>query len=85
MQKIIGVRPGEKIHELLFSSVESSRVKYVKDHYVILPHVYSKKIYKNNSGEVGKNIIRNFEYSSETNKKFLSINEIKKLNEKINL
>lgn len=84
-QKIIGVRPGEKIHELLFSSVESSRVKYVKDHYVILPHVYSKKIYKNNSGEVGKNIIRNFEYSSETNKKFLSINEIKKLNEKINL
>lgn len=83
-QKIIGVRPGEKIHELLFSSVESSRVKYVKDHYVILPHVYSKKIYKNNSGEVGKNIIKNFEYSSETNKKFLSINEIKKLNEKIN-
>ncbi len=82
-QKITGIRPGEKIHELLFSSVESARVRYVKDHYIILPHTFPGKIYKNNQGEIGKNISKDFEYSSETNKKFLNISEIKKLNEKI--
>lgn len=33
----IGVRPGEKIHELLISANESSRTKETPEHFVILP------------------------------------------------
>ena len=35
--RIIGIRPGEKIHETLISELESVRTKRLSDRYVILP------------------------------------------------
>ena len=84
--KVIGIRPGEKVHELM-CPVEYSDFTYeFKDHYLILSQIHksrsgSKKNYlKNRIGELGKKVSKNFEYSSNKNKDFLSIKEIQKLN-----
>ena len=78
-RKIVGIRSGEKLHELLFSKEESLKVLEHKNYYEILPYIkffnLSNKKYKK------KNMKKNkpFEYSSDKNK-FLSINQIKKIN-----
>ena len=47
--KIIGLRPGEKLHEEMISIHDSINTLEAKDHYVILPNVnffdYNKNIY----------------------------------------
>lgn len=77
--KKIGVRPGEKIHELLISKDESGNVIEFSNHYVLIPNNSSidisefKKI--NNKGKTVKS---GFQYSSDKNN-FLSLKEINKL------
>ena len=84
-KKFIGIRPGEKIHELLTSKDEASNVIIFKDYYVITPNFdfkFKKRKYlKNKEGKVGKFVSSGFEYNSGTNDKFLTIKEIKKLND----
>lgn len=82
-KKIVGIRPGEKIHESLFSKDESQYCYKFKDHFVISPNIniYSmKKIdySKNLNNEKGKLLENKVEYISGSNEKFLTINEIKK-------
>ena len=90
-QKIVGIRPGEKIHEIMFSTDDAPYVFKFKDYYLITPNnqfYRSKKDYKKNKlNEVGQDVELDFEYNSGTNKKFLSVNEIKKMNlsNKINI
>ncbi len=82
-QKIIGIRPGEKIHETMCPSEISHLTLEFKDHFVICPSIQSKKISKykkNNIGEVSENVKMGFEYNSSTNKIFLSTKEILKYN-----
>ena len=84
-KKIIGLRPGEKLHEVLCSIDESQLVRKLKDHYIILPSYeknYKTKNYTNNLKEKSFKLDPNFQYSSDKNSKFLSCNEIKKINEK---
>ena len=87
-QKIIGIRPGEKVHETLTSKDESAYVIKFKKYYVVSPTYISisliKKYFKNYKGEKGKVVDNNFEYNSETNEHFLNVDEIKKLN-KLNI
>lgn len=46
-QKIIGVRPGEKLHEVLVSKNESPRTKiYNEQYYVILPQFFNSSLEK---------------------------------------
>ena len=47
-KKIVGIRPGEKIHESLFSKDESQYCYQFKDHFVISPNIniYSMKKFK---------------------------------------
>ena len=80
--KVVGIRPGEKMHETLCSINDSRLVYEFKDHYVITPSIkfFDRNVSynKNKSGEVGKKVKSDFEYVSNKNK-FLSINEIKKI------
>jgi len=85
-QKIIGIRPGEKIHESLCSLDESRLVRNLKDHYVILPNLTQtqpNKKYINNLKQVGLKVPNDFQYTSDKNNNFLNIKEIKELNKKI--
>ncbi len=79
--KIIGIRPGEKLSEILCSRDEYFNTIEFKDYYLIKPTIkfVDKKInYKiSKDGEKGKPVKKNFEYSSSNNKKFLSISELK--------
>ncbi len=85
-QKIIGIRPGEKIHELLTSKDESGNVIKFKKHYVITPNIQFKhnkrKYLRNKDGEKGVFVKNDFEYSSGTNENFLNVKQIKDLNKK---
>ena len=83
-QKIIGIRPGEKIDELMISKDDAPNVLKFKKYYLITPNnVFSKDINmfkKSRSKEIGKKVDKDFEYNSGTNPKFLKVDEIKKFN-----
>lgn len=84
-KKIVGLRPGEKIHETLCPKASSHLTIEFKDHYVIKPSIWlsPKHIYTvNKLGEKGKFVSENFIYNSENNKNFLNLSTIKKLIEK---
>ena len=77
--KIIGARPGEKLHEGMITQNESYNTVELKNHYLILPErsiKFSNKYLKKMKGKYVKN---EFSYNSNNNKYFLSIKEIKKL------
>ena len=79
--KIIGIRPGEKLHETMCPIDDNHLIIEFKDHYVIKPTIIIQKninYLKNLKGEVGKKVNKDFEYISSKNKKFLTIKEIKK-------
>jgi len=87
-QKIIGIRPGEKLHELLCGSDDALRTVEFKNHFVIMPFELNsptsfdtKSIdYKSDpTGETGKLVNEGFSYSSETNPDFMSIKQIQSL------
>ena len=82
--KIIGIRPGEKLHEKMCSINESYLTLDFKDHYVIEPSIqfYDKStdFSKNVLNEVCKPVPKDFEYRSDNNVHFLTVQEIIKLN-----
>lgn len=81
--KIIGIRPGEKLHEVLCPADDARLTIEFKKHYIMIPStnflIGKNKFKKNNSKERGKFVKSNFEYQSGSNSKFLNIKEIKKL------
>ena len=74
--KIIGVRPGEKIHEQMISSSDSYNTVEFGNFYSILPQGNKKLVKKFLSKNKGRKVIENFEYSSDKNGKFLNSNEL---------
>ncbi len=81
--KYLGIRPGEKIHEFLFSSDETTLIHEFKNHYVLAPsisftHIAKNGYSKNALGEKGKKLNKKFNYSSNQNS-FLNKKEIEKL------
>ena len=81
-QKIVGIRPGEKIHEVLCPRDYSHLTLEFKDHFVITPTIQLPKKHhfkKNNIGEIGSKVKMGFEYASGKNKIFLKTSEIKKI------
>ena len=80
--KFIGIKPGEKLHEIMCPRDSSHLTYEFKRYYLIKPDIIffssSKNHEKNLLGEVGKKVKPNFEYSSNKNPHFLSLKEIKK-------
>jgi len=74
--KFIGIRPGEKMHEVMIT--KDDRCIEFEDHYVIKPTINFnfKADYTNNMlGEKGRELEYGFEYSSGTNNWWLSPEE----------
>ena len=74
--KFIGIRPGEKINETMISSEDSRYTYDYKDYYKILPSINGwnsdkKKI------KSGKKVNLGFEYSSDLNSNWMTMNQIK--------
>jgi len=71
--KEIGIRPGEKMHEVMITA--DDRVVEFKDHYVIKPTInfsFKADYTKNNLGEKGKELPLGFEYNSGNNSEWLT-------------
>ena len=80
--KIIGLRPSEKLHEVLISPDESMDVVEFKKYYTIKPSFeFHARInyFKAQNNEIGKKIKHGFKYSSDIKNNLLSLNKIKKL------
>ncbi|WP_417325601.1 UDP-N-acetylglucosamine 4,6-dehydratase (inverting) [Halarcobacter sp.] len=76
---IIGIRPGEKLHEIMCPADDSHLTYEFEDHFVISPTIkFVNKIdYSSNElGEKGVNVKQGFEYNSGNNDKWLSNQEI---------
>ncbi len=74
-----GIRPGEKIHEEMISFTESLNTIEFKNHYVILPSFKSNNMNSYIKRNGGKKTIKQFSYTSNNNKNFLNIKQIKKI------
>lgn len=78
--KVIGIRPGEKLHEVMCPQDDSHLTVEFEDHYVIKPTItfWGKNLdYVTNAlGESGRPVEQGFEYNSGTNPHFLSVGEI---------
>jgi UDP-N-acetylglucosamine 4,6-dehydratase len=75
--KIIGIRPGEKLHELMITKDDARRTLEFKDHYMIQPDFnFWEKRYNNNDGS---SVLEEFEYSSGNNPWQLSKEEMKEI------
>lgn len=85
-REIIGIRPGEKLHEIMCPADDSHLTFEFDDHFVIAPTISfsSKRDYdKNILGEIGKKVIQGFEYNSGNNKEWLGKDELLKLIDEI--
>lgn len=82
--KIVGIRPGEKLHEIMCPKDDSHLTLEFDDHFVICPTINfadSDVSYRTNAlGEQGAPVAHGFEYNSFNNDKFLTVDEISKFN-----
>ena len=85
--KIIGIRPGEKLHEIMCPADDSHLTVEFDDHFVITPSIvfFSREndFTSNSLGEVGKIVKQGTEYNSDTNSHFLTVEEIIDYNNKV--
>lgn len=78
--EMIGIRPGEKLHEILITKADARHTLEFDAFYIILPE-YN---WWNAANHLeGKSIKVDFEYSSDQNEKWLSIEEMQKMISKI--
>ena len=73
--KIIGIRPGEKIHEQMIGLEDAPNTFEYKDHFKILPMIHNWSIDEKRIKD-GKRVPSNFVYSSDNNKKWMTIDEL---------
>lgn len=76
--KEVGIREGEKLHEVMVTKDDSRMTYEYKKHYIVYPHFD----WWNSEGffsEGGQSIEDGFEYNSETNEEWLSVEELREL------
>ncbi len=80
-QKIIGIRPGEKLHEIMVASDDGSRTLEFGTHYLIKPTVIGQDFCydQDRLDEIGKTVAPGFEYTSDANPIFMSVDDIRNL------
>lgn len=83
--KIIGIRPGEKLHEIMCPADDSHLTLEFEDHYVIKPTIQINHISDfsmNRLGEKGIAVKQGFEYNSGNNTDWLTNEQFLKMLEK---
>lgn len=75
-QEIIGIRPGEKLHEQMIGSEDSYYTFEYEEHFKILPNIndWSKDISRIKNGV---KVEEGFSYTSDNNKDWMSIDELR--------
>jgi UDP-N-acetylglucosamine 4,6-dehydratase len=83
-QRFIGIRPGEKLHEVMCPSDDSHLTLEFRDHFVIKPTISfmdrDNDFSINKVGEISSPVEQGVEYNSGSNEHFLNIDEIVEMN-----
>ena len=80
--KIVGIRPGEKLHETMCPADDSHLTLEFADHFVIRPTITFQTpvdYTENPLGEKGRPVVQGHEYNSGTNPHFLTVKELKEM------
>ncbi|GAB6037192.1 UDP-N-acetylglucosamine 4,6-dehydratase (inverting) [Fundidesulfovibrio butyratiphilus] len=75
---VVGIRPGEKIHELMIASDDARNVRDMGEYYVIVPqhfHFFQQR----DDASMGKPVPEGFEYNSGTNTQRISVEAMRDL------
>jgi UDP-N-acetylglucosamine 4,6-dehydratase len=76
--RIVGIRPGEKLHETLISEDESRKTVDIGKYYVVLPQfIGSETLGKAYAGRQG--CPEGFIYRSDLNKEWLDVNGLREM------
>ena len=75
--KVVGIRPGEKIHEQMIASEDAMHTYEYSDYYKILPAIHKWSVDPLRI-EDGIKVPADFEYTSDNNKEWMSIETLKK-------
>ncbi len=83
--KIVGIRPGEKLHEVMCPRDDSHLTLEFENHYVIKPSITfwgndCRNFETDALGEKGRPVRQGFEYNSGSNPVFLNVDQIKRFN-----
>ena len=76
-QEIIGIRPGEKIHEEMISSGDTPFTYEYKSHFKILPSINSGLSNDTNIINGGVKVSKDFTYTSDNNNEWMDIDTLK--------
>ena len=76
-RKEVGIREGEKLHEIMVTREDSAMTYEYDKHYIIYPHYNWWEESRLLPG--GKKVEDGFEYSSGTNQEWLDVRELKRL------
>jgi len=77
-QKIVGIRPGEKIHEMLISEDEARNTVDFAECFVVQPHLKRRKELLDVEGD-GKMCPEGFLYTSDKNPMFMTVDDLKQM------
>lgn len=84
-QEVIGIRPGEKLHEVMCPADDSHLTLEFRDHFVIKPTIMftdkENDFSTNKLDEISSPVEQGFEYNSGSNEHFLNIEEIVAMNQ----
>jgi len=75
--KVVGIRPGEKLHEQMIASEDAMHTYEYSDYYKILPAIHKWSVDPLRI-EDGIKVPADFEYTSDNNKEWMSIETLKK-------
>lgn len=79
-QHIVGIRPGEKLHEIMCPADDSHLTLEFDEHFVLTPTItfFDRKVAFSEDalGSIGTPVAQGFEYNSGANTHFLTVDEI---------
>lgn len=77
--EIIGIRPGEKLHEYMISTDDSRHTLEYEDYYIIQPDFVWWKKDRYQASKGGHKVEEGFSYSSDKNDQWLSVEELRRV------
>lgn len=84
---IVGIRPGEKLHEIMCPADDSHLTLEFQDHFVIQPSIrftnWEASYKVNRIEEEGTPCVAGFEYNSGNNNDFMNIEDIRRFNQNV--